>query len=437
MRQKKSFEAANADKSLSETLWLQYLKALTEKITIQGAPQVTFPYVVWNWGGRSTTPGLTAEQYEFLDQVPESPVADYQTFGAKQGFGAQYSIFLQSIDDIPSDKNEAYKALLQSQDDAINKIQQAQSEITAAFQNYLDAGGTKSRTDWLNTEGRSYKLKLEQANDAYQQATARVNSFRKALRGPIKNALATYNQNLTNIPDPLNPQKPRKVPGWGTSATPYNHVIEITGDNFGGKASKGAAASFGVTASTAEFDYKKVYGSGQASLEGDFFGVRLEGSYEKVDTSSFSSEYSITFQFQDLATIAVSPGAWWTGGVLGTYQKGPYFPGRPTGFKEDADTPYFFGNGGLLARQANSLIVGYRPSVIVDGGKKFANQVEEALKGSGALRVGPFLIGGGGGSIDSSGSVSFDGAQITIEAEGDWPYIVAVSSGYTVDPPSE
>ena len=436
MKQKKSFNPVAAKGSLSEVLWLQYLEALGRTITIQGAAQVTFPYVIWNWGEKSKTPGLTYDQFQYLDRVPETPVADYQSFGAKQGFGDQYSLFLQSIDDIPSEKNKAYEALLQAQDDAIGALGTVESEITAAFQNYLDAGGEETRTVWLNNEGSSYKLRLATAKDAVQQATRRVNAFRQALAGPIRNALEKYQENQVNIPNPLNPQKPLQVPGWGTSATPYNHVLDITGDNFGGKATKGAAGSFGITAASSKYDYEKVYGEGEAGLETDFFGIRLEGSYEKVDMSSFSSEYSITFQFQDLASIAVNPGAWWTGGIVGTYQNGPYFPFRPTGFDKGGGKPYFFGNGGLLARQINSLIVGYRPSVIVDGGETFATSVKEAIKGSGALRVGPFTVGGGGGSIDSSGSVTFDGAQITIEAAGDWPYIVAVNSGYTVDPPT-
>jgi len=435
MKQTEFFNVKQAGGELSEVLWTQYLGALRNTVTIQGAPQVTFPYVIWNWGGKNTTPGLTYEQAQYLDRVPETPVADYQKLGEKQGFGSQYKLFLQNVDNIPAQDDKAYQKLLQDQNNADNALGTVQSAISAAFQNYLNAGGTETRTEWLEAGGIAHKKKLERALDASAVASDKVDAFREHLKGPIDDALKKYTDNQINIPNPLNPQKPLPVPGWGTSATPYNHVLEITGNNFGGNATNGAAGSFGMTAATERFDSKKVYGGGSLSLDADFFGVRLNGSYEKVDTSSFSSQYSITFQFQDLATINVNPGGWWTGGVLGTYQDGPYFPAPgPIGFDQGSGRPYFFGNGGLLSRQINALIVGYRPSVIIDGGQKFADYVKRTIKGSGALRVGPITVGGGGGSIESSGSVSFNGTQIEIKAAGDWPYIVAVSSGYTVDP---
>ncbi len=434
MKQDTLFCSANPAVDLGEILWLQYISALEDKIQIQGTPQVTYPFSVWDWGGKSTLPGLTFPQYQFLDQVPEAPVPNSQEFGSKPGFGSQYRLFLQSIDDIPATDNAAYEKLLQDQDDAINQLNLVISEIVAAFQNYLDAGGTETRTEWLNHEGVGFKLKLEQANDAYATATARVDNFRQKLAGPIKDALEIYQDNLINIPDPLNPQKPLKVPGWGTSQTPYNHVLQITGNQFGGNATKGAQASFGITAATKRFDFEKAYGSGQTYVFGDFFAAELNGSYERVDTSSFTSEYSITYQYQDLTTVKVSPGAWFTGGIMGTYQNGPYFPFRPSGFKQDGTRPYFFGSGGLLARQITDVVVGYRPQVIIDGGEQFRQTVEQQIKVGGGLRIGPFFVGGDGGSETTSGSISFDGAQITVQGEGDWPYIMAVVSAYTVDP---
>ena len=115
------------------------------------------------------------------------------------------------------------------------------------------------------------------------------------------------------------------------------------------------------------------------------------------------------------------------------YQNGPFFEGY-SGFQSGANT-YFFGPGGQLARQISALIVGYRPSITLTATDAFVSQVQTQYEAEGGLIIGPFAFEAAGGSSSEADSVQFSGATIKAQSNGNWPYIVAIVSGWTVDPP--
>jgi hypothetical protein len=387
--------------TLNQQLWLQYLAALQQQITLQGAPQIVNPYMVWDWGGTGgAMSGLPMAQYLTLDQVPQTPSSDTSSYGSKPGFGETYNLFLQMLDQTPGSSDPQYEALQQDVTDASNNLTVAIGNATTAYANFQsNTQTTEAYRDWLQNEGSGYQAKITLAKGTLTTAQTHLQAFLASRTNSIAKAITQYGNNLTAVSDPNNPLDNSKYPGWTMAQQPYQYVMQITNNNFGADATRGAAKSFTLTQLTESYNYQRDWASANVSFVDDFFGIEGGGSYSKVDTSAFTSEYAVTFSFQDLTTVGVTPGAWYTPGLAGVYQNGPFFEGY-SGFTSGSDT-YFFGPGGQLARQI----------------------------------IGPFFFGASGGSESSSDNVQFAAGKVTAQSNGNWPYIVAVVSGWVVNPP--
>lgn len=422
--------------TLNQQLWLQYLAALQQQITIQGAPQFVNPYMVWDWGGQSgVAAGLTMAQYMTLDQVPENPSSDSSAYGSKPGFGETYNLFLQMLDQTPGSTDPQYKALQQDVVNASNNLTTAQGNAKTAYANFKSSTQTtETLTQWLANEGAGYQAQITLAQGVLATAQQHLLAFLASRTNAIAQAIQQYGSNLTQISDPNNPLVSKPYPGWTTTEMPYSYVMQITNNNFGGNASAGSAKSFTLTQDSEQYNYQKDWAEGGFGGVFDFFGIEGEGSYSKVSVSEFSNQYSLTFGFQDLTTVGVTPGAWYNPALPGVYQNGPFFEGY-SGFQSGSNV-YFFGSGGQMARQINALIVGYRPSITLTATTGFVSQVQSQYEAEGGLIIGPFAFEAAGGQSSEADNVQFNGATITAQSNGNWPYIVAIVSGWVVDPQS-
>lgn len=427
---------ANSDK-LIETLWLQYIKVLTSQITGSGVPQVVSPYIVWDWGGKDTAGGLPFAQYQTLNQVPQDPVSDVSTYGTKPGFGQNYSTFLSFIDTTPGSQDKEYEQLLQALTDAGNDVTKAIGEALVQYKN--EQKSTKMTTaysEWLKNDGSGYNDNIVEAQGKQTAAQSEIDKFKSAQSGPVSNASKAYSAGLVAVQDLTNPLTSQNYPGWDLSQNPYAYVNQITGNAFGSEASKGAQKSFSISQASETYNYKETWGEAEGSFLADFFGIEASGSYDDVEISKLSDTYTITFEFQDLTTITVTPGAWYDPSIPGNYKNGPFFEGH-SGFQpKSGDDVYYFGTGGLLARSITALIIGYRPTIIIDGGSSFTSDVKTKIDAGGSLIIGPFSIGGSGGSQTEKDTFDYSDGKITAKSNGDWPYIVAIVSDWVVDPPA-
>jgi hypothetical protein len=81
------------------------------------------------------------------------------------------------------------------------------------------------------------------------------------------------------------------------------------------------------------------------------------------------------------------------------------------------------------------MVVGYRPTIELNAGDEFASYFDKQISAEATVWIGPFAFGGKGGSEDTKSTVTVDGATITAASQGNWPYIVAMVSNWTVPPP--
>ena len=265
-------------------------------------------------------------------------------------------------------------------------------------------------------------MKVEQAEADYTAAQAAYNDYQAEKYVDVARALETYDENLLTIKNQAGQLV--EVAPWFTDGTPYDFVRAITGNNFGGDATKGQALSVKMNESTAEYDYRKVWGTEEGLYLG-FLSIYEGGSYESVDLSEFSEDWSIAFSFQSFDPVPIILPNWYDSGVVQGRRNGPF----RTGFSGyyDPDNPndvYFFGDGGILSRMLTQMWVAYRPTVTLNAGTTIHTYVQEKIEAGGSLQIGPFNFGASGGSETESTFDFSQGTEIIAQAQGDWPYIV-------------
>jgi len=415
---------------MTKTLWGQFMTAFVDQIKIEGVPQMLTGPQPWNWGGKNPPMGsVPYQQVQFLNIVPANPLVDPNTYGMKQGFGDQYKMFLNFL---MADGGEEGQALQQKISDASHNLFQIQASVNVAYQNFKQqTGSTESYKDWLANEGAASAAQLKQAQDQLSAANANYTEYMKKLKGPISDATKRYGDNLSTVVG-QDGNMVKDQPVFEISETPWEYVSRITGNQFGSKASKGSSKTFSFDSSTRQWSDSTVYGEGEMGGLFDFFGFESAGEYKKVSTEHFSSQYDITFTFEDVSVVTVTPGNWFNAAMPTNYKNGPFVPGH-SGFQDGNDV-YYFGKGGNLARLVSQMIVGYRPTITINAGSEFAEQVQETIKGEGGFFIGPFEFGGAGGSDSDKGTVDVDGQTITCTSSSDWGTVIGLGTNWVVDP---
>ena len=419
---------------LSNKLSLQYMQSLNDTIKLNGVPQIVQPYAVWNWGGNDYPMGsIPVQQVNYLNNVPNDPLLNSQTASgsAGTGFADNYSYFLNFINPTPQQPNKDYQALQQVLTNDTRKLYTTNQNATIAFNNFVKTShSTETKAQWLANEGAPFQAQISAAQQKVQQDNAQLTNFANALKGPVAKAKTQYDNGLLQSQDQTG--NPITVAGWTTDQTPYDYVNTITNNNPGGDAVAGSKRSFSISQDTGQYSNSRVYT--QAKLGGfwSWFGIDAGGSFEQVDTSSFTSNYSVTFSFQDLTTIPITPGPWYSPAALTNYKQGPFFPGY-SGFKS-GNNVYYFGEDGNIARIYTAMVVGYRPKIDLNAGNSFASSFQQKVSAQATVWIGPFAFQGSGGSEDTKGSFEVNGADISAQGQGDWPYILALVSNWTVPP---
>ncbi len=415
----------------NSAFWLQFMQALSDTVQLPGAVQAIYPFEVWNWGGQSTLPTMTFQQYQVLNPVPSSPVNNTNAAASAQGFGETYQNWLYVLNGQPGQTDPQYLRLQQAVSVASGTLATDQNTAAAAYANFVSStSSTETYTQWLANEGAPYGAQITLDKGTLTNAQTALSNYLANMSGPITNAASQYNGNLVSVVNPAGQQV--KVPGWFTSQSPYSYVLGITGQNFGGNATKGNALSVSFNQASSSYDYSSQYS--QSTTEKDYFFVSVleNNTWSQVDMSQYSSDYTVNFNFQDLTTVAVTPGQWYNSGLVGVHKNGPYYQGY-SGFADTAGDTYFFGQGGLMARQVTAMVVGYRPTLTISAGSAFATFMQQQQSSASGVQVGPFYVDfSSSSSFGQAGTMSVSNDTITVTGTGDWPYIIAFSSEWTV-----
>jgi len=299
-------------------------------------------------------------------------------------------------------------------------------------------GGTgETLKDWLaDPMNASYGEQLSADAAAASAQYTELQNYRTQIESPVENIINQFGSSAyqTEVTDPGS-GKSVQVRIWLTSpATPWAYVEQVTGGNFGGDATAGNPRSFTLTSTSSTYDYSEYTAAGAGEAWDDFIGFEAEGEFSKVDWSKFDSNYSAEFSFQDISTVTVTPDAWYQGSDVASFAKGPY----ATGFSEFASgqNNFFFGVGGALSRVYTSLVVAYRPKIVITAGSDFSTYMHQQWEAEAGIEIGPFFFGSETSGSQTSSSVSVENASLVLQSTADWPVIIGMVSAWTVAPES-
>lgn len=372
--------------------------------------QLVYPFTTWDWPIVPT--GYTsAAQWDFCSAVPQfSATGQYTSAGT--AFNDTYGAMLNVVSAATTDPK--LKA----------DIEQARNMLTLATNNYdtiykqsadaykTETGGTNTPpyTQWLGSiSGRSWKAQIDSAwtnvqaqQDVYNQLLSEVTTpGLKDAQDRLKNQdyyTKLQDSTLSGFPP---------VPGYSLAmdaTTWLNKVQSGTG---------GSSGTIGFSNSQSQYDYKKTWAKGSASVGSAFWSVNVGGSWERIDEFSSDSSLQVNVSFKAWDQIQITAGRWYNGAFVTGIQNGPFIRGYSAygGSGEKA----VWGDGGIMSVQKVGMYVCYKPSFSISVSQSTFKSFSEKWEVSAGLRIGPFSFGGGGGS--SSSGWKADSATNTFTGE--------------------
>ena len=382
---------------VNDKAWNHLYGALIDGLGVQANNfQLVYPFTTWDW---PITPlGFTsAAQWDFCAMVPQySACGQYTSAGT--AFNDTYTTMLNVVKAATSDPQlEAQIAqarnMLQL---ATNNYDMIYAQSRAAY--LTETGGTNipPYMEWLGTfGGRSWAVKLDSAYKEVQSQQAVYNQLLSETTTPGLNeaqARARNQDYYTKLQDPNLSTFP-PVPGYslGMDATTWlNKVKAGTG---------GSPGEISFMNSQSEYDYKRTWAKGSASVSYFFWSVNVGGSWERVDEFASDNELEVTVRFQAWDQISIQAGRWYNGGFVSGIENGPFVRGySPYGGGTDKAV---WGPDGIMSVQKVGMVVCYKPSFSIRVSQSSFTSFMEKWSVSAGVRVGPFDFSGGGGSSSS------------------------------------
>lgn len=128
--------------------------------------------------------------------------------------------------------------------------------------------------------------------------------------------------------------------------------------------------------------------------DGTFFNLNLGGGGANYDKVVRTGAESVSLRFCNLTYIALSPGAWFDYSLLEAIDRGD--------FKLKEGNPYkgkkLVGPEGVIGRLVKGAVVARSVQFMARLDKTNTEEVRKNSGGGGGVRIGPWRIGGGGGS---------------------------------------
>lgn len=381
----------------NDKAWNHLYGAMVDGLNVSPSNfQLIYPFTTWDWPIVPT--GYTsAAQWDFCSSVPQfSATGEYTSAGT--AFNDSYGSMLNVVSAATSDPK--LKADIEQ---ARNMLQLAANNYDTIYKQSVDAyqtetGGTNTPvfTEWLGTlGGRSWQTQLESAWKNVQAQQAVYNQLLSETTTPgLKDAQDRLDNKdyYTKLQDPALATFPA-VPGYSIgmdSTTWLNKVKSGTG---------GSSGSIGFSNSEAQYDYKKTWAGGSASIKKVFWSVNVGGSWERIDEFASDSSLKVDISFQAWDQISITASRWYNGAFVNAIQGGPFIRGySPYG---EGDTKPVWGPNGIMSAQKVGMLVCYKPKFTITVSNSTFKSFSEKWEVSAGLRIGPFSFSGGGGSSSS------------------------------------
>jgi len=428
---------------LNDDLFGQTYDQLTTKVFTTGqnfqmiASPIPFSFLTAGPG--QIDPGI----YQLVSQMPVwSPVG---TFG--QNGTTLFSAYRQLLANVTFKVDPGKQADLAAQASQINdyerQLVQAQGDQNQAYNVARNNGGAVFAAQypdiltWLAGPGSTYTTTVNGLTKTINQLSDKYTTDLAAMQGDqsLKASIQAATT-PTAAPSSGTPQ-----PGWilvadagGTLQWQPEFVLNKTPAVVRQDFAQGSVGSFTLTLSsaTSSSSMKRSWAGGNASYGNPFFSVNAGGSWDQLSIDDNDKSVQVQISVKSSTVDLVSPGVWYNSGFLknlalnqgaGGYQLANGW--SVTGSKNAA-----FGPNGLLSTMVSSLALVYQPSVTVTMAESTMQRNKQKIAASGGVRIGPFTLGGSGGSqsdtkISLTGTTSFTATSTSTD-----PLIIGVNVGF-------
>jgi len=395
----------------NDKAWNHLYGAMVDGLNVSPSNfQLIYPFTTWDWP--IVPAGYTsAAQWDFCSTVPQfSATGEYTSAGT--AFNDSYGGMLNVVSAATSDPKlkadiEQARNMLQL---AANNYDTIYKQSVDAYQTETGGSNTPTYTEWLGTMGgRTWQAQLD---SAWKNVQAQQNVYNQLLSETTTPGLKDAQDRLDNqdyytkLQDPSLSAFPA-VPGYSIAmdaTTWLNKVQAGTG---------GSSGKIGFSNSQSEYDYKKTWAGGSASIKKVFWSVNVGGSWERIDEFASDSSLNVDISFKAWDQISITASRWYNGAFVTGIEKGPFIRGySPYG---DSSTKAVWGPDGIMSVQKVGMIVCYKPSFSITVSTSTFKAFSEKWDVSAGLRIGPFSFSGGGGS--SSSGWSSDSATNTFTGE--------------------
>ncbi|MYR35014.1 hypothetical protein GTW20_22815 [Nocardiopsis alba] len=415
--------------------WLQYAQELSKMIRLPAgeAIQVTTPSTPWDWGGR--TPGaLPYSQWSLLNVVPSTPQqqTNAHAAGGSSGFDHSYRVWMNSLAVGNLEGDNHYKQLQANAAAARRTYTEYYKSVQLQWKNDVPSG-TPDFSTWLNQDGQYAQLSQIKANrQAIDNEDKQLQDYVNQIEAPTADILAAYEDkqyqdvfsgpggNVTERTWTLGTGKPYAI----------DYITEITGGNFGGDAVNGNKASFHMDYESEKYKYEEHFATVDTGGWLDFMAFGLGGNRKEAGVWGESSDWSLDIEFQDVRTIPIKAGGWYSG--VNAFKNGPYAEGFSK--YKDGDKNYFFGAGGSLSRIYTGMVVAYRPKAVLKTWESYTDYVHSSWQAEGGVEIGPFVFGTEMSGESTSAKVEKEEDTLTLTSTASWPVILGMASSWTVPP---
>lgn len=379
--------------------------------------QLVTPFTSWDWA--TTSLGhLDSREYDFVSTVPQwSGVGAYASGGAR--LSDAYELFLLALV-VSADPVQKQK-IDDQQNVCADKRAIYERAVRTAREKYNGDPTVKDNTPdfgtWLTDEysiGYPYGTAIAGARDVLDNEMDLLEQFIKQSNDPtIKLASDKFNnQKFWSSIDTGSLEDAFTTPGFSKTESYTKWVQKV-------KAGGGNPATLSWANSQSHYDWKKSWAGGKGSYGTPFWGIEVGGSWEKEDSLATSTDISVEIGFKAWDMLQIQDAGWFDQPFVDARCGGEYRAGY-----SEAD---FFGESGSMALRKTGMLVVYKPSFSIKSKTGFSKTQKEKFEASGGLRIGPFKIGGGGGSSSVIQDKAVTENEFSGTTDSELPFIAGIT----------
>ncbi len=404
------------------TAWKRYLLALHDYVCGSSDPctdvQLPTTTIEAEWGP-------TALQQLSLHLIANPiPNGGMLFRRSAKGLGEEYQRFVDNIDYVPPEATAAERKQAADTETAYKKATSAYATIfsnnTEGWNKFNQAQESRpepqrlTRDQWAEQfapNEHAASLASAEAQDTFDGAVQRTFpgqtgvSLRIAKKGPP----------VLNVKDES-----------GNTLKVYPYLIDSSLSKF--KQDSASALNddkmqpeqwITVSSSRSTVDFEQKAGGGSIGVDFQSFGANLRGQKMSFSRLLTSDNKSIQVGYGRTKTFTITPGEWYQSGLISSFLDGP--------FKKKPNKPYF-GPDGTIPARALEVIVGYRPTVIIELTADELREAQTYTSGGGGFKIGPVRLGGSGSKLKYSKVENGSANAYQLFDDSDRAYIIAIRS---------